>query len=425
MLSRILAKRWELAALLSMCGIYLISYFQRSAIPGTIFNRLQTELQLSASDVTGLSAMFMYIYAGMQLFVGIAADRLGGRRVLMWGGLLMLIGTTIFPLSHSLWALYLGRVLTSLGASCLFLSLLREVNILFSPASFAIILGFIGFSGSIGGILAMSPFNWASETFGWRETLLWVAGATSLFLIAGLIILRRLPVEDFSHLKPFSFKPVIDIVTRRSNMPLLVAGLINFSIMFMMQVTLGKKFLQDFANFTSSQASLCMLLMMVVCAVCNLGGGMIIRWMGNRRKPILIAVPLMLSIATLMLIIGVIIHVPTIYFFISFLILSTQTIGMPAINSTIKELNRPEHVAQSVAVINGLAYVGVAIITTIAGLILDNFSTAATVTPTGIIYPSQAYLTLFILLFILSITSLIISTRIPETRGIQAEFAPE
>ena len=64
-----------LAAMAAMVSLYFFSFFLRTAVPGTIFDELQSDLDLSAASVAALGSIFLYIYAGMQLFVGLAADR--------------------------------------------------------------------------------------------------------------------------------------------------------------------------------------------------------------------------------------------------------------------------------------------------------------------------------------------------------------
>ena len=86
--------------LLFICGtmLYFAANLQRVAIPGAVFNELQTKWNLSASQVTGFGASFMYVYAFAQLFVGLLCDRYGGARVMFSGGILFSLGGFLFAL---------------------------------------------------------------------------------------------------------------------------------------------------------------------------------------------------------------------------------------------------------------------------------------------------------------------------------------
>ena len=100
-----------------MLAIYSLAYFQRTGIPGTIFDELQHDFDLSASAVTALGSIFVYVYAAMQLVVGIAADRYGGRRTLLFGSVVMCVGQVMFPCAHSTTTLFASRVLIGFGSA--------------------------------------------------------------------------------------------------------------------------------------------------------------------------------------------------------------------------------------------------------------------------------------------------------------------
>ena len=65
-----------------MLLLYASSYFQRTAVPGTIFSQLQADLGLNAFQIAGIGASFVYIYALSQLVVGMLADKYGGALLL-------------------------------------------------------------------------------------------------------------------------------------------------------------------------------------------------------------------------------------------------------------------------------------------------------------------------------------------------------
>ena len=82
--------------------LYATSYFQRTALPGTIYNTLVNELGLSAVQMANLGASFIYTYAICQLISGVMVDHFCGVRVTLTGGLVFLAGSFLFPLCSSL-----------------------------------------------------------------------------------------------------------------------------------------------------------------------------------------------------------------------------------------------------------------------------------------------------------------------------------
>ena len=162
----------RVVAFVAMLVIYALAYFQRTGIPGTVFDELQHDFGLSASAVTALGAIFVYVYAGMQLVVGMTADRYGGRRALLFGSVIMCAGSVIFPCAHSTSLLFASRVLIGFGSSFMYLSVVKEVDTLFAGRHFAGLLGLAMLAGYVGNIAATWPFERAVHQFGWRDTLL-------------------------------------------------------------------------------------------------------------------------------------------------------------------------------------------------------------------------------------------------------------
>lgn len=399
-----------------MLAVYFFSYFQRSAIPGTIFNEIQSDFRLTAVAVTAMGALFTYVYGGLQLVAGMAVDRFGGVRVMLVGGGIMTLGALLFPLTHHVSMLYASRVLTAVGASCLYLSIVKEIYLRFAPNQFTLLLGGALCVGYSGGVMGMLPFERAVAVCGWRPALLGVALLTALVLGCAWIGVRRLPPFQPA-MRSFSLGPLREILRNRTCRPLLVSGAINFPVYFVIQTILGKKLLQDVVGLDSAAAASFTMLMYIVSALANLLGGWLPRWLQHRRKPFLIAAGLLLLAATALLTVGAISRAPGWLFLMAYLLLACAMFASPVSIATIKELNRPEAVAQSVALMNALGYIGAGLIGHLAGLVLDHFRGGARVVATGTLYPAAAYATLFALLTVLSALSLLATLRVPETGG--------
>lgn len=405
------------AALVAMTALYFFSFFLRTAVPGTIFDELQSELQAPASSITALGSIFLYIYAGMQLFVGVAADRWGGARTLLTGGLLMGVGAAIFPASRSIEMLYVSRAITGFGGSFMYLSIVKELDHLFGPKRFAATLGVALFLGYSGGIAGMLPFERLSVAFGWRSVLTGVAVAIGVAWCVALGVLG-FRAEGGRAIERISWRPLVGILANRRSLPLLIVSLVNYPAYFVMQTVIGKKFLQDYARLDSLDAAALTMAMMTTSAVLMLGAGPLLRWTGQRRKPHLFASVGCILIAALLMWGGVVWQASTAVFVVAYLLLAGSTAAAPAGNATMKELNRSDRVGQSIAVYNGLAYIGVAVLVHVAGAVLDASQADSTLVDGVRIYPPYAYAAFFAILTGLSIVSLVVTCWIPETRGL-------
>lgn len=403
-------------AFAAMALIYSLAYFQRTGIPGTIFDQLQRDFQLSASAVTALGAVFVYVYAGMQLVAGIAADRYGGRRTLLFGGGIMCGGALLFPCAHSTDMLFASRVLIGFGSSFVYLSIVKEVDTLFAPRHFAGLLGLAMLASYSGNIAATLPFERAVHRFGWRDTLLAVALVTLAAEVLAWLALRRLnhvPIRRGQ----IPLAQLREVVCNRRTWALLACGMINFPIAFVIQGVLGKKFLEDVVQLTSADAAGFVLVMAAVCGTAAVCGGPALRLTGQRRKPVILcATGMILASATLMFS-AVLTAAPAWVFLAAYVLLALASVGSPATSATMKELNRPDVVALSISVLNSATYVGVGVLGNAAGTILDAFGPRQ-VLEVRIVYPTIAYATLFAGLAGLALVSTLVTIfLIPETHG--------
>ena len=403
-------------AFLSMLAIYFFSYFQRSAIPGTIFNEIQSDLALPATVVASLGAMFTYIYGGMQVFVGMATDRVGGRRTLLFGGVIMVVGGLLFPFSHSVFLLFTSRIITGFGASFMYLSLTKEADLMFDKRHFVALLGIVCSVGYLGALVGTLPFQRLTVWLGWRDALLYIGILTGFFLAFAFLCLRKFKRFTLPDGR-LSFAPVRDVLMNRRSLPLLLCGLINFPIYFVFQSVLGKKFLEDIAGLTPATASTFVLLMIVVSATTAFMGGISLRWIGHRRKPAAILSGVLVLLACATMLAAILLRAQSWIYLAAYVALAVSTGCGPAFMALMKELNHPDAAGTSISILNGTTYIGAGIVGNLAGFILDQFKDKAIPVCGKTIYPVEAYSTLFTILVVLSILSVLIISFVQETRG--------
>jgi MFS family permease len=308
--------------LLMMSGLYFVSFFQRVAVPGTIFNDLQRDFTTTASAVTSLGSIYLLVYASLQLFIGMLADKHGGVKITLICGLFLCVGSVIFPLSHSLWLLYLSRALVGIGASGMYLCIIKETDTLFSPKHFAPLLGLFCMLGYGGGLFGTKPFRGIVEMMGWRWALLLMAGVTMIFLVltyfAGRTYMGKSAV--------LSEKPVLEktklVIMNSLNYPLLITGMINFSIYFSIQAIIGPKFIGDFLKMEPGQSTKYTFIMMLFTLAAMLTSGHLSRMMENKRKPFLVFGSVNVLLAVFILLGGTIFNFPAPCFLLAYVMLA-------------------------------------------------------------------------------------------------------
>jgi len=173
-------KRLRLIVLGVVVAAYVLSFFQRFA-PAGIAPDLAASFQTSAASLGVLAATYFYVYTIMQVPTGILVDTLGPRRILFLGGMVAGGGSLLFGMAHSLDMALVGRTLIGLGASVVFIAMLKLIAVWFEEHRFATVVGISMLVGNLGSVLAGAPLSALAQAAGWRGVFIGV-GIVSLAL---------------------------------------------------------------------------------------------------------------------------------------------------------------------------------------------------------------------------------------------------
>lgn len=393
--------------------LYFFANLQRVAIPGSIFNELQSDLNVGAKYITALSSMFMYIYAAGQLCAGLLADRYGGERVIAFGGLLFCTGSIIFPFCTSLTMLYFCRFLVGMGASAIYLSLVKILATRF-PKKFPILLGFFLLWGYTGGMVATAPLVYMVKEITWQTTML-IFGAGSfvsylLFLLSKHLV--RLPRPTSA---PFSFMVFVELLKRKHNRNMILYSACSFGTYYCIHTVIGKKFLEDFCHMPTATAAWFIFIVGLIASVSGFCMALISQLCGGRRKIFLVISGGVAVFSYGFILLALCCEWRT--YFVGFLLFAVAWFANQAtINVPImKDTNVPEAMGAIVSLSNGLVYLMVAILGNTVGLLLDLFEPEKV--GNVLIYTKYSYMAVFGLFFLLGCCTLYNATRLRDTRG--------
>lgn len=414
---RIFAGRYRAAlpVLLSLTSLYFFAYFQRIGIPGMIFDELQIGLGLTASGVTLLGAMYLYVYGGMQLFVGLLSDRHGFGRVFLVGSIALAAGSVLFPLCHQPLLLYGTRALVGFGASLLFICLVKGIDHLIAPRHFAIMLSMAQFLGFFGGLTATYPLAALSHAIGWRKALL-LAGILTVVLTWGLArVLRRARLLEVPTRAPVVQHLVAQVLRSRELWKIMPVCAVNFAVYFVAQATIGKKLLADCFQINAPAASVFMFIMLLVSMMGTLLSGFILKLNRNRYKAILVTgwSLLALSCGGLVIALSPGVH-SAVGVKLGYLGLAAAGFVGPVYTAGVTGMVKSEVLGTAIGFINGALYVLIALLANGSGLILDLFRAQAVRTPDAWIYPMEAYRLFFVACLVLSLAVLPLLLRFKE-----------
>ena len=404
--------------LLFICGtmLYFAANLQRVAIPGAVFNELQMKWSLTASQVTGFGASFMYVYAFAQLFVGLLSDRYGGARVMFAGGILFSLGGFIFALADNYYLLCFGRALTGLGASAFYLGLVAEA-IRYFKRDYSVMISLIVMTGYAGGIVANAPFSMATGAIGLRGALI-AAGAFSLlfyllYLIPYKSVKKPLVRKDVG----FSGKNFLQVMKIRHNWYIFLFSGVNWGLYYSIQTVIGKKYLEDFCRISTGTAAMVLSTTSVISAAAGVIYAMGSKKMGSRLKPFCLLTGAMTF--TVFLALTVLTAADCRNFAPAILmcfLASTSSLSAIVI-PLIKETNTAKETGSAIAFSNFGAYMLVAVFGNVIGGLMNLFA------PENIggklIYSKEAYLSVFTFMLLCAAGVLYWALRIKEPKRIK------
>lgn len=194
--------RWVVFA--SVLFTYLIMASQRTA-PGLITDQVMTDFQVTATTIGLLTSIQFFVYTGLQIPMGILADRYGPNLFLIIGAILTGFGTVIYSLGTNEFALFVARILTGIGDATIWVNLVLILSQWFSAKEFTRLIGVTAMTGSLGFLLATVPFALFIDFLGWRMAFLSTGILLCLcgiFLFFVLVKKPNQPIVTKSKTKP-------------------------------------------------------------------------------------------------------------------------------------------------------------------------------------------------------------------------------
>ena len=146
---------------------------------------------VSAALLSTLAVVQLIVYAGLQIPVGLALDRVGPRFLIALGAALMVVGQASLALAPSIGVAIIGRILVGAGDAMTFISVLRLLSNWFSGRSLPLVSQLLGTVGTLGQVLSAVPLSALLHSQGWSTTFLAASGVSLLGLVGVLAVVRN------------------------------------------------------------------------------------------------------------------------------------------------------------------------------------------------------------------------------------------
>ena len=162
---------------------YVMAISQRSTM-GVASLAATERFHTTAEQLGSLAVAQLIAYAGMQIPVGLLLDKIGPRKMLASGAVLIATGQIIVAYSTLIETALAGRILVGVGDAFTFISLIRLVNGWYSGAQASRLQQLLGNAGQVGQIVSAVPFAYVLHMSNWTAAFsLW----SGLGLLIGLL----------------------------------------------------------------------------------------------------------------------------------------------------------------------------------------------------------------------------------------------
>lgn len=173
----------------ALCGLcaFLDLYATQPLLP--LFGR---EFQAAPGEVSLTVSATTFAVALVAPFIGLVADMLGRKRIMVGALFLLIVPTVLIALTASLGQLVLGRFAQGLLLPCIFTATLAYIGDEWPPSQVAAVVGLYTAGSGLGGFLGRFLSGLVSEVWSWRGAFLVLAAIT---FVCAMVIGRCLPHE--------------------------------------------------------------------------------------------------------------------------------------------------------------------------------------------------------------------------------------
>lgn len=359
--------------LIAAC-FFMYEFFLRTFI-GSVASQVIPDLHLNAETFSILGSAYYVAYAGMQLPVGLLADKFGVKAIMAFATLVCALATFYFAHSSHFASAFISRILMGLGSSFAFVSLLVIVMTWFPRNYFGSMAGISQFIGTMGPLAGAGPLIAVIADYhtNWRNALSVIAIIGFVLFLLVLFFVKNKPRDKEAKLiylqsgKPLSQRLLLLIKNKQVWFIALYSAAIYVSIALLGAIW-GTEFLQARGLTQSHAADMVSISWLGYAIGCPLLGA--ISDLTHRRKPVLIFCAALGLVSLSYMLYGMTVHSLWLYgilFFALGITASGQNIGFATISEQVSHSTR----ATALGLNNGMIMLTSAILPPIASYFIN------------------------------------------------------
>ena len=145
---------------------YIVGVTQRTSF-GVLGVDATDRFAVTAATISTIAVVQIVTYAVLQIPVGVLADRIGSRTLIVTGALIMAAGQVLLAFAPGFTLAMVARVLVGMGDAFTFVSVIRLLPNWFGGRVLPQLAQWVGMLGQLGQVIATVPFAFLLHAAGW------------------------------------------------------------------------------------------------------------------------------------------------------------------------------------------------------------------------------------------------------------------
>lgn len=167
----LLQGRWYAWIFWGVVATFTVYEFFIRVTPNAILGELQEDLNASPGSIASSMSVYLWVYAPMQLLVGVLFDRYGTKYIVSTAAMICGVGCIIFSQADGLVAAGVGRGFIGIGSAFAFVGAVYVATVWFRPHQLAMITGITVAAGMIGDSIGQLPITELVAISSWQQVV--------------------------------------------------------------------------------------------------------------------------------------------------------------------------------------------------------------------------------------------------------------
>lgn len=355
---------------------YCYEYLLRVS-PSVMNNELMAHYKINDFQLGTLTAYYYYIYAPMQIPVGMLMDRYGPKNLIILACFCCALGTYLFVSTHMLLVAKIGRFLVGFGSSFAFVGVLKLATLLLPKSHFATVCGLSAALGQVGAILGDILLTSMIRYDGWQMASIHAAVFGLALTFALLVSFWFVGEQPHSELEQVDRHAVIktffELAKNKDLWKTSIIGCLFWIPIAVFAEYIGIDFLKTTYHFTADQAATANSMIFMGMAT----GGPVLTTLSNKLKSRLFLIKIGgISSATC---IGLVIfcpHMPSYLVYSLLYLTGIATSSKVIVFPMAKELSSKESSGTAIGITNMTIMVAGVLFQPLTGFLLNQTATS-------------------------------------------------